>query len=638
MSSDTITSITFPSAPNPTGAGTLDPFVAVVTPPNAYVLPSSETRLRMQECTVSPHPALPPIPAWGYGRSGHMVSTPGPLLEAQASVRSLIRWDNALGAKELPYDLVVMPSDDAADPVQNHLGSEGVPPTAPMHAPIGWLSTHLHGGHTEPESDGWPDHMIEPGETQRCRYANDDDNADLGFGKVGAALWYHDHAMDATRLHVYAGLAGAYLVRHPGEADLGLPTSVEEGEAVLIIQDRNVDVAGDGSVRLLHKTTTDTSEFFGPLTLVNGKLWPRMTVRGAVARLRIYNGSNARYYRLHVLDDAGAVAHARVLVIGTDGGLLWKARPLAGDGSITLAPGERIDLLVDLRGLAGQHLYLVNSAQAPFSGDPAPADPTLPHPDERRPYPQVMRLDIKARRHGGHHHDADNAGLASVWDVLAGGAVMNPAFVRIAHSAGAPDPAVPPRYELPHAHGHRLVLLSESDPPGHLQLSELVADPAGSVQVQLPTDAAPQSYSPIDAGFYGTVGIMPVLKEWEVWRFLNTTGDTHPMHIHQVLFQPLGAAGTPYLVDGRYSQESHSTSQPLMPDPTATGRVFEPHETTGWKDTVRIDPGQLVTFAVRFDRVGRYVYHCHMIEHEDNEMMRPFVVTPLASAHGISHH
>ena len=328
----------------------------------------------MQECTVSPHPNLPPIPAWGYGRSGHPVSTPGPLLEAQASVRSLIRWDNALCAKELPYTVVVMPTDDAADPVQNHLGSEGVAPTMPMHAPIGWLSTHLHGGHTEPESDGWPDHMIEPGESQRCRYANDDDNADLGFRKVGAALWYHDHAMDATRLHVYAGLAGAYLVRHPGEADLGLPTSVEEGKAVLIIQDRNVDVAQDGSVRLLHKTTTETAEFFGPLTLVNGKLCPRMGVRSAVARLRIYNGSNARYYRLHLLDDAGAVAHSRVLVIGSDGGLLWKAQPLADDGSITLAPGERIDLLVDLRGLVGQHLYLVNSAQAPFSGDPAPAD------------------------------------------------------------------------------------------------------------------------------------------------------------------------------------------------------------------------------------------------------------------------
>jgi len=286
----------------------------------------------------------------------------------------LIRWDNALCAKELPYTVVVMPTDDAADPVQNHLGSEGVAPTMPMHAPIGWLSTHLHGGHTEPESDGWPDHMIEPGESQRCRYANDDDNADLGFRKVGAALWYHDHAMDATRLHVYAGLAGAYLVRHPGEADLGLPTSVEEGEAVLIIQDRNVDVAQDGSGRLLHKTTTETAEFFGPLTLVNGKLCPRMGVRSAVARLRIYNGSNARYYRLHLLDDAGAVAHSRVLVIGSDGGLLWKAQPLADDGSITLAPGERIDLLVDLRGLVGQHLYLVNSAQAPFSGDPAPAD------------------------------------------------------------------------------------------------------------------------------------------------------------------------------------------------------------------------------------------------------------------------
>jgi len=261
----------------------------------------------------------------------------------------------------------------------------------------------------------------------------------------------------------------------------------------------------------------------------------------------------------------------------------------------------------------------------------------LPRPEELRPYPQVMRLDVKAPRPGGHHHEADPPCAPSVWDVLAGGAVMNPAYLRVSHNAVVPDPSAPAAYELPHGHGHRLVLLSESDPPGHLQLTELVADATGPVQVQLPTDAAPQSYSPVASSFYDTVGIMPVRKEWEVWRFLNTTGDTHPMHVHQVFFQPLGAAGVPYLVDGRYSQDTHSTSQPLVPDLAAVGRVFDAHETTGWKDTVRIDPGQLVTFAVRFDRVGRYVYHCHMIEHEDNEMMRPFVVTPVATAHGTGH-
>lgn len=644
-STATVTGLSFPSAPSPlVGGDPLDPFVAEVVPPAAYRLPTSQVRVRMQECTLSPHPALPPVPAWGFGRMGSTTSSPGPLLEARANVTSRLRWENALASQDLPFGLVVMPSDDDADPVQNHLGREGVAPMMPMGAPVGWLATHLHGGHTEPESDGWPDHMIQPGENHRCRYANDD-NADIGLGKVGPALWYHDHAMGATRLHVYAGLSGGYLIRHPAETTLGLPTRASEGEAVLFLQDRNVEVAADGGVRMLHKTTTDTAEFFGPLTLVNGKLWPRMEVSGGVVRLRLFNGSNARFYRLHLLEHSGALAHSRALLIGTDGGLLRTAHRLADDEAVTLAPAERVDLLIDLRGLAGQHLYLVNSAQAAFAGDPAPSDPAdlvVPRPQDRLPYPQVMRLDVASSAgchdRSGHGHHVPTGGSAAVWDALAGGTVMNPAHRRLVHDAGVSDPYAAPFLELPEHHGHRLVILSESDPPGHLQLTELVADPAGQIEVQLATDAAPQAYSPSASSFYDTVGIMPTRGEWEVWRFLNTTGDTHPMHIHQSLFQPLGPASAPYLVDGRYSQETHTTSQPLVPDPDGSGRTYEPHETTGWKDTLRVDPGQLVSVAIRFDRVGRYVYHCHMIEHEDNEMMRPFVVTPVPMAPGGGHH
>lgn len=631
---------TFDPAEHPvTGSPPLAPFVAHIAPAPAISLAHHAT-LTVRETTVRPHPDLPAIPAWGYGLWGHP-SSPGPLVEVEADTPLQVRWRNRLAAQTLPYLTSRVTGDDDADSTQNHPGVAGGEPQDTSASPLGWLSTHLHGAHVGPDSDGWPDNLIAPGLDQVCQYPNDADSADLGLAKVGAAQWYHDHAMNATRYHVYAGLAGGYLVRHPDEAALGLPTSSAQGEAVLIVQDRNVGVDDTGQVRYLHKVTDSTAEFFGPLTIVNGRLWPRMAVADGIVRLRLYNGSNSRTYRLHLIDDTGAGVADRVLVVGTEGGLLWQAHRLGADDPVLLAPAERADLLIDLRGLAGGHVYVVNSANAPFSAQdaPAPADLTTPRPDARLPFPQVMRLDVCGGR--------TDCVPGSVWDDLAGGAVLNAAYRRLVHVASAPDPTRPPEFVLPAEHEHRLVVLSESDPPGHLELTEVQADPDGAIEIQLPSDAAPQRYSAIGSSFYDTVGIRPTVGQWEVWRFLNTTGDTHPMHIHQSTFQPLGAAGTAYvtsdlLPDGtevpRFDHATHTTRAPLVPDSSTAGRTYEPHEVTGWKDTLRVDPGNLLSVAIRFDRPGRYVYHCHIIEHEDTEMMRPFVVSPVVMAMGGGHH
>jgi hypothetical protein len=108
--------------------------------------------------------------------------------------------------------------------------------------PIGWTSTHLHGGHTRPDADGWPDNMTESGREQLCGYDNSADNTDVGLAKVGAFLWYHDHAMNGTRHHVSSGLAGGYLVRDQREHLLGLPVEASDGEIPLLLADRNLDV------------------------------------------------------------------------------------------------------------------------------------------------------------------------------------------------------------------------------------------------------------------------------------------------------------------------------------------------------------------------------------------------------------
>jgi spore coat protein A len=474
--------------------------------------------------------------------------------------------------------------------------------------------------------------------------------------------------MNGTRYHVYAGLAGPYLVRDRREAELGLPVEVADGEITLVMADRNVDVAAGGSVRLLHKTTQDTAESFGPLTVVGGRIWPRLPLRPEVYRLRLLNGSNARAYRLHLVavgpraDGTASVTpvHERLLVIGTDGGLLWRAAPVPAGRGITLAPAERIDVLVDLAGLPeGARLHLINSAPAPFGGQPEPTPQELEQlwaagaPAGLNPYPWVMRIDVTA--------DAPTAGRPHALFESIAAAELNPAFRRLVPPAGAPAAGAPapggPQHLPVTGHEHRVVLLGETDPPGHLYLQELLEDPDGEIAVQLrPADPGPTRFrvqgwmtgdttpSSQRVSFYDAVGLRPQLGRWQVWMFVNSTGDTHPIHIHQSTFQPLGDAGVRLVFDdaidaegnrkNRYDPETRTTSQPLLADPATPPRAYDPQETTGWKDVIRVDPGTIVSVAIRFDVPGRYVYHCHVLEHEDTEMMRPLVVTVLPMADG----
>jgi spore coat protein A len=297
-------------------------------------------------------------------------------------------------------------------------------------------------------------------------------------------------------------------------------------------------------------------------------------------------------------------------------------------GGILLAPAERIDLLVRLTDLAGSSLTLWNSAPAPFPGDGndnAADQPTVPDLANRRPFPHVMRIDIGALGESGA--DVHASGPDSIWNALTPDMVLNPAAVRLVHDAPLQTTSALPPPRVIENHQHRVIVLSESDPPGHLQLTEFMPDPRGAMQLVLPGDHEPITYAPIGSSFDDTVGITPTVGVWEVWRLMNTTGDTHPIHVHQSTFQPLGAFATSY-TPNTYSQATRSTAPgtPLRPIP-GVGRIYEPHETTGWKDTIRVNPSEMVSIAVRFDLTGRYVYHCHILEHEDREMMRPVVIS-----------
>ncbi|HEV7453263.1 MAG TPA: hypothetical protein VGO16_18160, partial [Pseudonocardiaceae bacterium] len=356
--SPTETGITGP--PNPMSPGqTLSPFQASLSPPQAHHLrPGVVHEVDIAETTMAIHPDLPPVPVWGFGTEGRVVS-PGPLLEVAAGQETWVRWRNCLPASVRPGDVpparlpiataVLQDPNGATDSVQNYLGGQGGVPEDTSGAPIGWTTVHLHGAHSPSDADGWPDNMAATGSDQLSGYPNSYDNLDLGLGKVGEFLWYHDHAMNGTRYQVYSGLAGGYFMRDPRERELGLPSRAQDGEILLLLQDRNLDVV-DGKLRLLHKITTDTAESFGPLTLVDGRLWPRLALRPMVYRLRLLNGSNARTYRLHLVtvrqDADGALVvtpqHERVLVIGTGGGLLWRGWRLGDDQALTVMSSDRV--------------------------------------------------------------------------------------------------------------------------------------------------------------------------------------------------------------------------------------------------------------------------------------------------------
>ena len=233
-------------------------------------------------------------------------------------------------------------------------------------------------------------------------------------------------------------LPGLYIIRDPREDELDLPQGASDHELLLLIQDRNLTCEGDhpgiSSGQLLHKTGTagkdfvngegipvDTfaqapMEFFGPLTMVNGRIFPRAKVKGGVYRLRILNGSNARTFRLRFTDGDGNLLNVPMQMIGSDGGLLDKPVDLNDEiqhspaGTITLASAERVDILVDFTAFKNQRIELRNTAKSPFDGNDA--DQANPLADFLT-YPQVMCFDVKGKTTKHQMLDANQSLLPS---------------------------------------------------------------------------------------------------------------------------------------------------------------------------------------------------------------------------------
>jgi len=560
--------------------------------------------IRVRAATHRFHRDLPASRVWAYEGS-----VPGPTIEAERGRPVRVEWLNELDGT-LPVAVTIAPAetDGGGVPVQCLPGLSGGVADPDAAALPGYTVTHLHGGATPAAYDGWTENISAPGQQAVSDYPMD---------QRAALLWYHDHVMGVTRFTVYSGLAGLWIVRDQLERDLELP----EGppfEVPLLLQDRNFGQGPDGLLtgELVHKTDPGTMEAFAPFTTVNGKVWPVLDVQPATYRLRVINGSNARTFRLVLLRDRRPQLD-RITQIGTDGGLLQTPVAIPPQG-LVLASAQRADLLVDFSDLEpGSELTLVNTARAPFDGSSFPAESASDAADidGLLPYPEVMRFRV-----------------------VPGRSVRRRPPEWLASDLGPPS-----ALELAAA-VHRAVALAEQeldDRPNMLTMRELAAAPDRDASEPLITVIDREAgtgaetvtrFRTVAAHFEDTVTFFPTLGQWEVWQLINLTGDTHPIHVHLNPFHILARRPITVTVpEGGIGDRETTATVRLWQDPDDELEHTIDANERGLHDTVRVNPKEIVEIAVRFETFsGRYMYHCHILEHEDRDMMRPIVVMPSA--------
>jgi len=550
-------------------------------------------------------------PAWGYGSVGMAASWPGKTFEVQSNQPVTVNWSNELvDAMNTPLPHL-LPVDDSLHWCYGLPGYKGAVSIASDGVPI---VPHLHGGHTDPAVDGNPEYFTGTTTASRGpRWVSDSyvyDNS-----QPAGTLWYHDHALGITRLNVYAGLAGLYIIRDDidtGKHDNPLALPAEQYELGYVIQDRMfkdtgelfypafegdpawADFISDMGAKPPHATGPSAlAEFFGDHILVNGKIWPKVDVEPRNYRLRLLNASDSRFMRLRfrvvaadVTDFTNASGPKQFLVIGSDQGFLKHSAHVR---EVDFMPGERIDVVFDFSKVpAGSRVIVENIlGDAPFGGAlPTPADV---FPDRRTD--RVMAFDVKM------------AINPAVVDNFPG--EMKGTF------EGVPQNADRIRklglYEGMDEYGRLMPMLGTAEP---------VTDVDGNVVNGSMIWGAPITEN-------------PGLGDTEIWEFYNATGDAHPIHVHLVHFEILSRnTFTAVPVDQPITTHSGGTGngfrlENIVVDPVK-GKVLNSEQ--GPKDMVLCYPGEVTRIKMKFDKPGRYVWHCHILSHEDHEMMRPFHV------------
>ena len=503
-------------------------------------------------------------------------------------------------------------------------------------------------------------------------------------------LWYHDHALGMTRANVYAGPAGFWLIRGgmydvavdgvtglpavlPGPAPVagqdvislntpGNPVRNSIREIPIVVQDRSFNANGelfypdtraffDGFAgpyipdAVLNFSTifSDISPIWNPeaffnTMVVNGTTWPRLEVAPALYRFRLLNGCNSRFLNLAIFKVQKLLkreqynAELSLYQIGAEQGFLPNvaeirtgfATPQPGNGimpmrlkaasaqqALLMGLAERADVIVDFRGFVdGTVFRMINTApDAPFGGFPdIPADPAttgqvmefvvnsalLQPTDATTTSPLNLKLNAEGPLGASsvtRQVSLNEEGSATVC-VNAMNTVIPDVLPPLCGGLGVP--AAP-----------KAAVLGKVD----------LANPAMPLGIPLKWDDESGVSTPtpvrLQNGAVLTVNVTenPIVGNTETWEMYNFTVDAHPIHLHLVRFEVV----------------NREIFDPLFGIP---GTILPPElGETGYKDTVIAYPGQITRVKAVFDIPGLYVWHCHIVEHEDNEMMRPYVVS-----------
>jgi len=640
------------------------------------------------------HPDLPgPTRLWGYrdasAADGRYL---GGVIVAKRGTPVLLNVSNRLPDKQLiPSDPTIMVG-----------GGKTV-----GDLPYNRCVTHLHGGFTPWFSDGTPYQWFDPSGSTGASFMNvpgtdpaaGTTNYYYPMQQSARQLWYHDHAIGITRTNVYSGLASAFMVVDDFEVGLvnkgllpdliGTPLIIQDKSFVpenVLAQDPSWRWGDPGSLWYPHVYAPNVSspkkpnprgrwdwgptmdahpshgtmalpalsavpEVFFDTILVNGGLYPEAKVPAQRVRFRILNGAQARFFHLTLFaEDSANPGEAKsnapgpaMYQVGTEGGFLpavavhdntTKMRfsgpetvDPRGPFNLLLSPAERADVVIDFSGVAaGTSFILYNDAPAPFPGGDsrndfftgsesrvaeggAPGAVAGHGPDTRT----LLRITVEP---GKAEKLGTDAWLKQLNGHLKANFLTGNQPPLIVHGV---DPSTP---KFPYAGPvtRRLTLNEDFDEYGRLMQRMGTLTSKSTNNQGIPTWGlaydAPATETP-------TAGAT------EIWQIFNLTMDVHPMHFHLVnvqLLQRQAFKGDP--------SHYEFNGSPTPPDPNEVG----------WKETIRCNPGEVTTVAMKFDlpklptakmtsavspRTGghEYVWHCHILEHEEHDMMRPLVVT-----------
>ena len=590
---------------------------------------------------------FPETTVWGYGaiksasKKGLKIhNAPSLTIEAQANRPVRIKWINGLKDSDghyLPHLLPVDPTLHWANPPGGMDGRDTRPmfetTPEPYTGPVPMVS-HLHGAvGVGDESDGYAEAWYLPdAKNIPDGYATEGTWYDFFAGKASkkygatwgpgfatfqypndnraSTIWYHDHTLGMTRLNVYAGPAGFYIIRGGASGDKAVLDSrtglsavlpgpaPKEGdqfpfgkayyEIPIAIQDRAFNSNGslfypnsreffDGATILDPGFIPDTDlspywnpEFFGNMIMVNGKTWPFLNVEQRRYRFRFLNGCQSRFLILSFANIPGV----EVWQIGNEGGFL--AEPVnitALDNELLMGLAERADMIVDFTNVpAGDYVLTNLGPDEPFGGGEPEDDFDAADPDSTG---QILQFRV--------------------------GPALSPDL-----STPAQFLQLPPIAHLPATTRTRKLALME-------EMSMYWDGPAAAMLGTVDSDG-----NPMHSMWMDPITENPNVGDTEVWEFYNFTADAHPMHVHEVTFKVVNRQALETNEDGETEPPARLVGDPRPPEPWETG----------FKDTVIAYPGEVTRVKAQFLNPGQFVWHCHIVEHEDNEMMRPYRIGP----------